>query len=99
MQAAQAHVAAPRPVVVGQGVGPVGVGDVHLDHHEVGGIVQVEFFHVFVLEGGLVVGGEVGGQRRQAQRREQGILDGAPVRAFGLGKRRKDKLYAHWSRY
>ncbi len=50
MESAEHHVRAAGAVVVGEGVGTVGGGDVDLDAHEFRVVVEIEFLHVLVLE-------------------------------------------------
>ena len=83
-----------RPVVVRDAIGPIGIGDVDLDDHEIGVVVQVERLHVLVLQGDVEIRVEIGRQRGQAERRKQRVLDGPPGRARGFGQRGKDQLYA-----
>jgi hypothetical protein len=64
--------------VIGDPVGAVSVGDVDLDDDEVGGIVEFERLDVLVLEDDLEIRIEVRRQGRQAQGREQRVLDRAP---------------------
>ena len=97
VQAAQAHVAAAPPVMIRQLVGPPGRGDVDLDHHQVGRVVQHQGLDVLVLDRDLVVGRQIAGQGRQAERREQRVLDRPKPRAGGLGEGRQDHLDAHCS--
>jgi len=51
-------------------------GDVDLNHHEIRRVVQVEHLHVLVLDGHVGLLAKVRGQRGQAERREQRVLDG-----------------------
>ena len=48
-----------------------GIGDVDLDHDQVGPIVGVEPLDVLVDDHRLVFGSQVGGKRGQTERREQ----------------------------
>ena len=69
--------------------------DVDLDHDQVGRVVEVERLDVLVLNLDLVVVVQVAGQRGQAERREQRVLDRPPERARRLGQRRQDHLDLH----
>ena len=57
VQAAEADVGAPAPVVVGERVGAAGGGDVDLDDDEVGLVVEAQPLDVLVLDLDLVVVG------------------------------------------
>src|SRR5687767_4188127 len=92
METAEHDVGAARPVMVGDAVGAVRVGDVDLNDDEVRAIVQVERLYMLVLNRGLDVGVEIGRQRGQSERRKERVLDRPPVRARGLGQRRKDEF-------
>ena len=72
----------------------VGVGDVDLDHDQVGPVVGIERLDVLVDDHGLVVRRQVRGQRGQAERREQGVFDRAPIGAGRFGERGEDELDA-----
>ncbi len=87
VEASEHDVGSPRPIVVGDPVGAVGVGDVDLDDDEVRVIVEIEPLDVLVLEDDFEVGIEIGREGRQAQGREQGVLDRAPegTRRFRQG--------------
>lgn len=95
VQAPHGHVRAAAAVVVGELVGAAGGGDVGLDHHEVRGVVQVQALHVLVLDRHLDVVGEVARQRRQAERREQRVLDRSEERARGFRERGQHHLHPH----
>jgi hypothetical protein len=79
----------------GDGVGAVGVGDVDLDRHQVRLIVQAKRLDVLVDDHGLVLRTQAGGQRRQAQRREQRVLDWPPGSRGGFDQGGQDELDAH----
>jgi hypothetical protein len=57
-------------------------GDVDLNHDEIGLVVQVELLDVLVLDLDLVVRPGVGSKRREAERREERILDRAKERGW-----------------
>ena len=95
MQPAQADVSALAPVMVGQAVGAVGGGDVDLDDHQIGLVVQVERLDVLVLQGDLVVLIQVTRQGGQPERREERILDRSPEGAGGFGQGGQDQLDFH----
>ncbi len=59
VQSAQGNVRAPLTIVVGQPVGAVGRGDVDLNGHQIGLVVQIQGFDVFILDSDLVVAGQV----------------------------------------
>jgi hypothetical protein len=54
-----------------------------LDHHQIRLVVEVQRFDVLILERHFVVFAEIPGERRQAERREQRVLDGAGVAGGG----------------
>jgi hypothetical protein len=94
VEAAERHVGAPLSVVIRYPVRPVRVGDVDLQDHEIGPILQVELFDVLVLDPDLEVGIEIGRQRRQPERGKQRVLDRPPVRTRRLRQRRENQLDA-----
>ena len=94
VKAAEDDVRAARAVMVGDAVGAVGVGDVDLNDHQVGVIVEVQRLDVLVLKRDLEIGIEIRRQRRQTERREERVLDRSPVGAGGFGQRRQDQLHA-----
>ncbi len=55
VKTAKRHVGAFAPVVVGQTIRPVRGGDVHLNHNEVGRVIQMERLYVLVLNLHLIV--------------------------------------------
>ncbi len=87
VKSAERHEAALGAVVVGDAIRAGGVGDVDLDHDQVGPIVGVEPLDVLVDDHGFVVGRQIRGERGQTERREQGVFDRAPVGAGGFGQR------------
>ncbi len=95
MQPAQADVSAFAPVMVGDLVGAVGGGDIDLDHHQVGLVVQVKGFHVLVLDADLILRVQITGQGCQAQGRKERILDRPPEWAGRFGQGRQDHLNFH----
>jgi hypothetical protein len=95
VQPAEADVRAPGAVVVGQLVGAPRRGDVDLDHHQVRLVGEVDLLHVLVGHRHLVVRVEVPGERGQAERREQRVLDRTEERRGRLGQGRQDHLDAH----
>ena len=92
VQPAEADVGALGAVVVGVAVGAPGRGDVGLDDDEVRLVVEAQRLDVLVLQVDLVVGVEVAGQGGEAERREQRVLDRAPVAAVGGRLGRADHL-------
>jgi AcrR family transcriptional regulator len=89
----ETHVGALRAVVVGVAVGPARRGDIGLDNDEIGLVVEAQLLHVLVLQVDLVVRVEVAGQGGETERREQRVLDGAPVDAVGGRLGRRDHLH------
>ncbi len=71
METAKANEGANTAVVVGDLVGAVGIGDVDLDDDEIGSVVEGERLNMLVDDDSVVVGREVGGERCQAERREE----------------------------
>jgi hypothetical protein len=94
VQAAERDERSPRAVVIGETVGAVGVGDVDLDDDQVRTVVGVEPLDVLVDNHGVVVGRQIRGERGEAERREQRVLDRTPVRAGRFGQGREDELDA-----
>ena len=94
VQPAEADVGAPGAVVVGVAVGAPGRGDVRLDDDEVGLVVEAQGLDVLVLQVDLVVRVQVAGQGGEAERREERVLDRAPVAAVGGRLGRADHLDA-----
>jgi hypothetical protein len=80
MDAAQRHMRPALPVVIGDGVCPVGVGDIDLDGDKIGCVVKIQALHVLVLKDYLVILMQISGQRGQPQGWEERVLDGPPVR-------------------
>ena len=94
VQAAEDDEDAARAIAVRDPVRPVRVRDVDLDHDEVRRVVRGQALDVLVDDHRLVVRPQVGGERRQAERREQRVLDRPPVRARRLGQGGQDELDA-----
>ena len=59
-----------------------------------GASLKREWLDVFVDDDGVVVWREIGGERGEAERREQRVLDGTPVGIGGLGERGQDEFDA-----
>jgi hypothetical protein len=81
--------------VIGDLVAAPGRRDVDLDRDELRLVVEVEPLHVLVLQRDLVLGRQVGGERRETERREQRVLDRPEERARRLGERGQDQLDLH----
>ena len=97
VQTAKRDEAAPCPVGVRQAIRAVGVGDVDLDHDQIRrtAVVDRQRLDVLVFDRRLVVGRQVRGERRQAERWEERILDWAPEGARRFGQRRQDEPHSH----
>jgi hypothetical protein len=95
VQPAKRDVRAAPPIVIGQPVRAIRRRYVDLDDDEIGLVVESQALDVLVLDLDLLVFVKVGGKRRQAERREERILDGAPERARRLRQRRQDHLDLH----
>ena len=78
MQPAQRDVAPAGAIVVGDSVSAVRIGDVDLDDHEIGPVVELQPLHVIVNQFDIPIGGQKPGQGGKAKRRKQRILDRAP---------------------
>src|SRR6266540_3693117 len=94
MQASQANVRAAAAVMVGDFVRSLRGSDVNLNYNQIGLVVQVEGFNVFVLQTVVVIV-EISGESGKPQRRKQGIFDRTPERAFGFGQRRQNHFDFH----
>jgi hypothetical protein len=72
-------------------------GDIRLQHDQVRGIhgSQIQSLHMLVVQFHLIVWIQIAGQRSQAQRRKQRVLDRPEQRTGRLGKRRQDHRHAH----
>src|SRR5262245_53424614 len=79
-------------------VSPIGVGDVDLDQHQVGRVVEAERGDVLVDDLGLVVRRQIARDGRKPERRKQRVFDRAPIRTGGLGQGGQDQLHMEWSR-
>src|SRR5262249_58836723 len=90
VQAAEDDKDAFGAIGVGQGVCALRVGDVDLNRHQVRLIVGRQRRDVLVFDRRLVVRPQVGGERRQAERRKERGLHGPPGRAGGLGQGGQD---------
>jgi hypothetical protein len=95
VEPAEGHMGAAATVLVGEAVGTPGRRDVDLDCDEVGRTPGVQLLDVLVLDPHLVPGPEVAGERRQAERREEGVLDGPEEGALRLGEGGQDQLDPH----
>ena len=95
VQPAQRHVRAFAAIMIGQCIGAIGRRDIHLNHHQIGFVVEAQFLDVLVLNLDLVVGTQITGERGQAQRRKQRILDRPPERAGGFGQCGQDHFDFH----
>src|SRR5947208_250777 len=94
VEAAERDVGAARTIVVGDSVRAIGVGDVDLNDHQVGSIVEIERLDVLILQSDFEVGIEVRGESRQAQGRKERVLDRPPIGTRRLRQRREDEFYA-----
>ena len=94
VQAAERHEHAARPIAIRKAVRAMRIGDVDLDQHEVRRVVGVEARHVLVDDDGPVFRRQVRRQRGEAERREERVLDGAPVGTRGFGERGKHERHA-----
>jgi hypothetical protein len=100
VQASERDVDAFRAIRVGERIRPPGARDVHLDDDEVpsvGVVAGCRAVDVLVDDQGPVVRSKIGREGREAERREQRILDGPPVRARGLRQGGEDELDAQRS--
>ena len=95
MQAPERDEDAAPAVRVGDLVGAARAGDVDLDRHQVGRVSGRERLNVLVGDFRFVLRRQIGGERGQAERRKERVLDRAEERAGGLGERRKDEFHAH----
>jgi hypothetical protein len=91
MQATESDKRTGGAIGVGEAVGAVSVGDVDLNHDQVGPSARVVRLDVFVHDRGVIAVFQIGRQRREAERGKQGVLDGAPERAGGFGQGRQDE--------
>jgi hypothetical protein len=69
-----------------------GIRDVDLNHHQVRPVVELQGRDVLVFEHGVVIGGQIGCEGRESERRKERVFDGPPVRAGRLGESRKDEF-------
>ena len=97
VQAPQTDANPPCPIVIGDLVRTAGVRDVDLDDDQLRVVIQGQGLDVLVDDDGLVLGVEVGRQRRQAEGWEEAVLDRSEEWALCLGEGRKDELDLHGS--
>ena len=95
VQAAHGHIGALLSIVVGNAIGPVGIGHIHLYAHQVRLVVERQPLHMLVHDLHFVVVAKVGSQRGQPQRRKQRVLDGAPIGALGFLQGWQYHFYFH----
>ena len=79
VQSAKRHVRPSTAVVIGEAIRAMSGRDVDLNDDKVRRIIQIERLHVLILNLDVRVVSQVGGQRGQAQRREQRVFDRTPV--------------------
>ena len=92
VQAAEHDVRASRAVTIRDAVRAVCVGDVDLNQDQVGVIVCGQALDVFVDEDRLVAGAQICGERREAERRKERVLDWPPIRTGSLGQGGQDEF-------
>ena len=95
MQATEGDPATACAVEIGNLVGPIGVGDVHLDHHQFRIVVEAQGFHMLVDQSQFIGRLAISREGRQPQRRKQRILDRPEVGAGRFGQCRQDELDTH----
>jgi len=96
VQPAHRHEHTPPAVPVGELVRAPSGRDVRLDDHQVGSVVlDVEALDVLVEDPHLVVVAQIAGQRGEAERRKQRVLDGPEERALRLRQRGQDHRHSH----
>ena len=95
VQAAEHDEDAFRAVGVGERVRALRVGDVDLNHDEIGTVVAGERLHVLVDDRRLVVGPEVRGEGREAERRKERVFHRPPAGSGGFGQCRQDQRDLH----
>ena len=93
MQATERDVRAARTIVISDAVGAICVRDVNLDDYQIGLVVQIEFFDMFVLERDFKIGIEVRCQSCQPQRRKKRVLDWPPVGTGSFRQGRKNQFH------
>jgi hypothetical protein len=71
MQPSQADECILASIMVCDFVGAVGVGDVNLDHDEVGLITETQLLDMFVHNHRMVIGRQICGERGKAQGRKE----------------------------
>jgi hypothetical protein len=69
MQPSQANVGAFFPVVVRDHIRPECIGDIYLYDHQVRLVIQIELFHVLVLQPDVIIGRTIGWAARVASPR------------------------------
>ena len=84
MQATERDKGSPGAIVIGQLIGPPRRSDVDLNHHQVWLIAEVERLDMLILKRHLIFFAQIRRQRCQAERRKQGVFDGAKERAVGF---------------
>jgi len=102
VQTTQRHERTQSPIPIRQPIRTPGVGDVHLKDNQVRQVrpplIRLRpsaeasreggwAVNVLIVDDGLIVRSQIGRERGQAERREQGILDGPEIRAGRLGQR------------
>jgi hypothetical protein len=96
VKAAQSNMRTPAPILVSDAIGAVCRGDVDLDHDQVRPVIQLKRLDMFVLDFSLIAIVQVPGERREAKRREQRVLNRAPQRARRLHQSGQDEFDLHW---
>lgn len=98
MQATETDERAFAAIVVSDAVSAVGVGDVDLNDDQIGGVVDGERLDVFVDDEGVVIRREICGEGSEPERREEGVLDGTPIRACCFCEGRENEFDFEWTR-
>ena len=70
MQAAERYVGSTRTIVVRDPVRPIGIGDIDLNDHQVGLVVEVELLDVLILQRDLKIRIQVCSESCQAKWRK-----------------------------
>src|SRR5438105_12332134 len=63
MQPTKSYICSPSAIMVGEFVSPVSRSDIHLNHHQLRVIVEIERLHMFILDGYLIIFIQIPGQR------------------------------------
>src|SRR5437660_908035 len=84
MQPAESDVGSPGTIMVGQFVRSVRRSDIDLDHHQLRIIIEVQPFHMFILDSNLVIVIEISGQRCKTERGKKGIFNWTKIGADGF---------------